>query len=312
LKRLPISLFLLLTLAIVTFSAANMSVSFATRTTVWSADFETGTNSQFNGYLQNTCTSGIINATEHMAHNGKYAGYYYGGPVAPSCKETPTELFDHTTVPQMTSFHWEMWVMVVAPSLQDWISLATFSSGVGSTFTLDGHISKSGQYLALWLNNQAFQGTAQTSPVVFPLNKWFKLSLDAYNTNTPSSQITIYQDNSQIIQYDGELFNATQYMNFIHFGLYMGQRQPAMAVLNDNTAIDSIGPSTTSAGTVTRTSTSANITTSVCSTLSQMATSVFSTSSTRASTTISSSTSTSSSALTSPTITTATTTQAST
>ncbi len=109
---------------------------------VWSANFETEDNSQFNGRVVNTCVNGIVGVSTTIVHSGTYSGYYYGQSSSSllACKETPTLGLSgsYSVYQPIVNFHFMVWVYVQTAALHGWISLATFNTNTqGGPFTID-------------------------------------------------------------------------------------------------------------------------------------------------------------------------------
>jgi len=226
--------------------SSTLSLVVAGETIVWSANFETGNNSQFNGPQASTCNSGIVGVSTTIIHSGHYAGYYYGkGAGSGVCREYPSEFISNSQ--PLTDFYWNMWVYVPSVKLTDWVSFATFAPGNRSTsllslvpFTID---SSTGRELHLYvdvlpLGQRIILQNLVRKAVQWPLNAWFQISVTAHGLGTPNADIIVNQNGIPIIHYHGKLLNGP--LTIVHFGLYMGGGQSAFSVLNDDIIIESI------------------------------------------------------------------------
>ena len=98
----------------------------------------------------------------------------------------------------------------------------------------------------------------QSSPVDWPFNQWFEVSLVGYLHPGSTSTFTVYQNGVQIITWSGVLpdegeigthhqspttFDA---LSNIHLGLYAGPDQGNYAIYNDDVAVYNLGSSTAS------------------------------------------------------------------
>ncbi len=206
---------------------------------VLDVNFETGNNSQLNGQLQNTCTSGAVAVSSTNVHSGGYAGYYSGQGNATSTSKSCREynmlnlnMKPYAAVGPMTNFYFKMWVYIPKVTIPSWISFATFGSGDGLPFTVDGNNHNQIQLFVSIVGNKVFTQNLVSPAVVFPFDRWFSISLVARNVGGQTSQITIYQDDVPIINYQGLLLANP--MAYAHFGLYMSNKQPSLTLYNDD------------------------------------------------------------------------------
>ncbi len=213
-------------------------VNAITQTEVWSANFETGNNSQFNGLFNNTCLGGIIGVSTTIVHSGHYSGFYSGQSNAtsgkPSCAEYPIvdlNVKPYSKFQPITSFHFKMWVYIPRITQKSWFSFATFGTGDFKPFTIDCNVHGQIQLFVSDVGRIIHQNSGSSARRV-PFNRWFSISLYAYNLGTRNANVTIYQDGTQIIQYQGSLLNGP--LTFAHFGLYMSNDQPSLVIYNDD------------------------------------------------------------------------------
>jgi hypothetical protein len=231
----------------------SMTTTYTSGQIVWSANFETGDNSQFNAGQSSTCLNGVIGVSSSIVHSGNYAGYYSGQmPVGQvSCREHPLE-----ALPNLTDFHWEMWVYVPTQNQTDWLSFATFNTvPKGPPFTLDASTIKSTPEGLIDIDiTRTNPSTYVWSNVTFPYNAWFKLSLDAHAVDTTQGNLTVYLNDAPIIHYQGQLLSGP--FNHCHFGAYFGGNQSSWTVYNDDIVVEALsgGGGTTTSSTTTSTS----------------------------------------------------------
>ncbi len=206
-----------------------------TQTLVWSANFETGSNSQFNGAFISTCLNGIIGVSKSREHAGNYSGYYYGegnvSSTVKSCREYREVNFNvkpYLSYLPITNFRFLMWVYVPNVTLNGWFSLATFGDGDDAPFTID--VTNRGQiqlFVSIAGNNIITQNLVPSALSV-PFDRWFSLSILALNLGTSYAEITIYQNGTPIIYYQGNLLSGG--LSHAHFGLYMSNKQPSVTL----------------------------------------------------------------------------------
>jgi len=218
-----------------------LPVNGYTQTLVWSANFEHGDNSQFNGAIANTCHNGIIGVSSIIVHKGTYSGYYYGKgnskSASDSCREYPSLNLDskpYLGYQPISNFYFKMWIYIPKVSLKSWISFATFGTGDLTPFTIDCNPSRQIQLFVSVSNTLVTQNLVPT-PRSIPFDNWFSISLYAYGLGTSNGQITIYQNGTPIIQFHGTLLNGP--LTVAHFGLYMSNDQPSFAIYNDDLSL---------------------------------------------------------------------------
>lgn len=239
------SLLILLTLNLSLLNAsAILEVSAsAGHVLVWSANFETGDNSQFNGDLESTCANGVVGVSSTIVHSGRYAGYYYGqgNSSSASCREFKNlNLYvpPYSNYQPLNDFYFEMWVYVIPNpdgKLAGWISFATFDTPhIGFPFTIDGETNNQ---ICLYVSLEGGKLTCQNlntqTLIQFPFHQWFNVAVLAnIIPNTTTSNVTVYYDGLAIIQNEGNLLNGP--FAYGHFGLYMSTLNPSVTILNDD------------------------------------------------------------------------------
>ena len=251
----------------------------------WSADFETGDNSQFNApncmpgecgvfAATNTCQNGVIGVSSlnpltngGIVHSGNYAGYYSGGPpqdsTARNCREYPVVTFNQF----LTDFYWDMWVYVPTFTQTGWVSFATFGNWANPNtqsfepFTLDALANGDFQLDNIY-NGQYFP---TSTPV--PLNQWFELSLIAHGVGSSTATLQFYLNGQPLVSESGNVQPGPY--NSGHFGLYKEASQGNYAVYNDDTVIEALSSSggTTTTSSQSSTNTSSQTTSTVTSTV---------------------------------------------
>jgi hypothetical protein len=253
-------------------------------TTVWSANFETGNNAQFNGQVYNTCIDGNVSVSTTIVHTGSYSGYYYGigngtsgtGTGHGSCREYPQlnlAVSPYSAYQPITDFVFDGWFYVPTPangtiagcsvlysSYCSWISFATLASGTDWPFTIDGLNVNGSRRIALWIGNDNMTGFIQnintSSPQYWNFDSWMELTAVAHIAiGTSNSDVTIYENGIPIIYYAGDVLSGP--LEYAHFGLYMSQSntQPII-ILNDDLSIEEITQTTTTSATTSTTATS--------------------------------------------------------
>jgi hypothetical protein len=216
-------------------------------TVVWSADFETGDNSQFNGRLYDTCSKGVVGVSTTTVHNGRYAGYFAGASSSPpNCREYVTVNFITSEGMDLylSDFYWESWFYVPTMTLAHcasgcWVSFATFSTKVDFNypFVID---SESNRQVYVWVVQGGYAITQNlvSAPIKWPFDTWFKLSILARGVGTSQAEFTMYQDDVPIVHSTSNLMPGG--LSSIHEGLYMGSSQPSWAVYNDDILVQSL------------------------------------------------------------------------
>ncbi len=227
------------------FSGYAISVNSVRReilTEIWSANFETGDNSQFNLARADSCTNGTIGVTSSIVHTGKYAGYYSGKSNYPfgSCREYPSLslfLIPYKLLQPITSFRLSIWVYLPYVALNGWVSFITLGSNDTQPITLDADRH---QQLTLFVSssngNQII--TQNVGPrVKFPFNEWFNINVEVLRTGA-QDEVIVYQDAKPIISFTGTALRGP--LAYAHFGLYMSKEQASFAILNDDITLEKI------------------------------------------------------------------------
>jgi len=216
---------------------------------LWSASFESGTQSEFN-YSQKQEVGGAKVATSsHVQYDGAYSGYYYyvGPPGGGESRRAyPTEVLS----PRPSKFLVEEWVYV--PSningqpvlLTDWVSFISLWLNEGGSdaginpITVD---STAEHELTLWLgmlpsDDAPIDGgiVDQAQQMRWSFDRWFKIGiLGDLEPGTANSRITLFQDDVAIMNYVGNLLDMSDGLGEVHNGLYTGTNQGTFAVYND-------------------------------------------------------------------------------
>jgi hypothetical protein len=268
-------------LALVLISLTGLQLSILVvaecRSVIWSASFEAGDQSEFNGGVEQV---GGANATvsSSIRYNGDYSGYYYYvGPWrgADHHDSYPLEYISGVKVP---NFLVQLWVYVPSRvsgqsvTITDWVSFATIWVNEGAwryalPITVDG--ARAGGWAGPELlliphmlgENQS--GIIQTNPLQWPFDKWFKIGIEVdLRPGTANSNITVYQDDLAVISWTGDLGNkglsgpvTFDGLSGMHFGLYTGWGQGTFAVYNDAITLQASGIGCTVTMTVTGTTT---------------------------------------------------------
>ena len=215
--------------------------------TLWSADFESQTQGEFNGYQKLEVGGAIVATSSSTAYQGTYSGYYYegasGGPD--DRRAYPTQILS----PRPPKFLAEVWIYVPSSvngqpvSLTDWISFISIWLNDGGSnaginpITVDS-LSGARRELSLWVGMLSLPYSDrivyQAQPVKWPLDRWFKIGIQGdLQPGTADSRITVFQDGVAIINYVGNLGDQATGLGQMHFGLYTGPNQGAFAVYND-------------------------------------------------------------------------------
>ncbi|MBI4929200.1 MAG: T9SS type A sorting domain-containing protein [Bacteroidetes bacterium] len=222
---------------------------------IWSADFETGDQSQFHN-LENTdlCDNGVIGVSSTIVHSGNYAGKYSGDMPsgAIKCREYWNVNFktghpaNTGTWLSMTDFYWEAWFYIPTVSWPTgptaWFSpvtIGTITNNWATPLTLG---SGSNRLINLFSHQTQTQFNQNNPTVPFPFDQWFKLSMIAHNFGPSNADVTLYQDNVAIIHATGNLSAGGNDSD--HFGLYIGSGIPNFTVYNDDISVYSIPTAT--------------------------------------------------------------------
>jgi hypothetical protein len=217
---------------------------------LWSAGFESGTQSEFN-YGQGQVAGGaVVATTTSVQYEGSYSGYYYYlGPAGgqESRRAYPT----HVLTPRPSKFLVEAWAYVPSSvdgqvvALTDWVSFVSLWLNDGGSnaginpITID---STTRRELTLWLGTlPSNRDVYQAAPVKWPLDKWFKIGVQGdLQPGTANSRITVFQDGVAIISWVGNLGDQANGLGQMHFGLYMGSDQGTFAVHNDAISVQEL------------------------------------------------------------------------
>lgn len=201
------------------------STTIANTELVWSANFESGTEKDFNDTDVNAC--GGMNAVSTLrVHSGTYAGYYNytGGSTNDNCRAYPTEVLSSNP----SQFLLELWVYVPKVQLRDWVSFATLHLSDDTFITID---SNARQQIHLYMTGGEI--TEQAKPITWSFDTWFKIGIRGdLHPGTTDSKITVYQDDVPIINFTGFAGNGLLWR--MHFGLYISSKQGTFAVYNDD------------------------------------------------------------------------------
>lgn len=239
--------------------------SSETRINVWSANFETGDNSQFNGGAVKTCVDGTISVS-NLSHAGIYSGAYSGRnplvAVDDSCREYKNEnlaVAPYQSFQPIHDFYFEMYVYVPTTTLTDWISFATLGSGDMKPLTINAY--PNGEIFLTVSGHPGRAGSIDITqnlgqPVVkIPFGQWFSLSMTAHNVDSNTADLSVSENGVPIIHYVSTGLSAP--LAYTHFGLFIGQAQKqSVRVLNDDILIQKIITNFTSTTTVASSSTS--------------------------------------------------------
>ena len=234
-----------LVLAVITLTSFGLNirpVAAGFPSAIWSADFESGDQSQFSGGPQETGGAKVVTSSS-VQYEGTYSGYYYyAGP--PGGEKRNAYPAHYLSGERPSKFLVELWVYVPSNvdgqhvTLTDWVSFATLwvnegSWRTGECLTVD---SNSKRQLNLWMGMFPAEPRVlyQRNPVQWPFDRWFKIGIQGdLRPGTANSRITVLQDNVAIIDYVGNLGEIYDGLDEMHFGLYMSADQGAFAVYND-------------------------------------------------------------------------------
>lgn len=144
----------------------------------------------------------------------------------------------------LANFRLDMWIYVPSAvngqkvTLTDWVSFASFQLGgsngaADQIFTVD---SSTQRRIQLWVTDGHKSITqAKTSVVQWQFDTWLKLTVEAY-VNRTINTIIVYQDDVRLLSYTGSL-GAPGLLSYMHFGLYIGKKQGAFAIYNDDISL---------------------------------------------------------------------------
>jgi len=245
--------------ALMTFGSGVRLVAAESLPFLWSAGFESGTQSEFN--LGEYATNGAVLATSNsVAYQGAYSGYYYyqGSPGGQDSRRAyPTEVLSR----RPSKFLVEVWIHVPSSvdgqpvSLTDWVSFVSiwlndrgWEAGI-NPITID---STTAGELTLWLGMlPSNRNVYQAKPVKWAFDRWFKIGIQGdLKPGTADSRVTVFQDGVAIINYVGNLGDQATGLGYMHYGLYMGPNQGAYAVHNDAISVTETATVTPSTSTI--------------------------------------------------------------